>query len=226
MGDFHMAKAGRRPTAIFICRFCDTSFERERFRAAETMYCSTDCYFQARANWIPAHFWARTRPGANGCIEWCGRPLTTGGYGVLRVKGVFTKAHRHAWAITNGLIPQGLFVLHRCDNPICVNPEHLFLGTAFDNMQDMAAKGRAAGSRRVGEKHPLAKLSSAQVREIRARFRGRAPGCRANSRELAAEYGVSADTISGIGYRQTRKEVDREVNPAPAVQSDLFQEGV
>lgn len=83
--------------------------------------------------------------GEDGCWLWLGgRKQTKGEYGVFWVsKEVgFVRAHRFAWEQEHGPIPDGLFVLHRCDNPPCVRPSHLFLGTAFDNMADAKAKGR------------------------------------------------------------------------------------
>jgi hypothetical protein len=77
------------------------------------------------------------------CILWSGR-IGNHRYGVVDVGGRSVLAHRQAWEDANGPIPVGLFVLHRCDNPPCVNPEHLFLGTHQDNMADMKAKGRGA----------------------------------------------------------------------------------
>ena len=74
-------------------------------------------------------------------------------------------AHRVAWTFHRGDIPEGSHVLHRCDTPLCVNPDHLFLGTQVDNNRDREAKGRGRPLR--GEKHGMAKLTEAQVREIR-----------------------------------------------------------
>ena len=78
----------------------------------------------------------------SGCWEWTGA-RQTGGYGVLGVgSSKLVRAHRFAWELHYGEVPEGLSVLHRCDNPCCVNTEHLFLGTQADNMHDMRAKGR------------------------------------------------------------------------------------
>lgn len=83
-----------------------------------------------------------------GCWEWMGSYFGTG-YGQFTVRMGRTRknwiAHRYAWARTFGPIPDGLWVLHRCDNPKCVRPDHLFLGTHADNMADMKAKGRGRG---------------------------------------------------------------------------------
>jgi hypothetical protein len=87
---------------------------------------------------------ATTRPTENGCMEWTGY-IGRKGYGHTRIggrKGVFMDAHRAMWVAVHGSIPQGLMVLHRCDNRPCINIAHLFLGTARDNYHDGVSKGR------------------------------------------------------------------------------------
>src|SRR5690349_955039 len=85
--------------------------------------------------------WPRLVTTATGCREWTGS-RNDHGYGQLRVNGRLVKAHRFAWELANGPIPQGSDVMHGCDNPPCCNPEHLSLGGASENGQDMAQKGR------------------------------------------------------------------------------------
>lgn len=110
----------------------------------------------------------RLAPADNGCIVWTG---STAGHGYGRIsrgpRGAgWAVTHRVSWELANGPIPAGLFVLHRCDNPPCCNPDHLFLGTLKDNTQDMLAKGRHLVER--GENHHDAKLMDADVAHLRA----------------------------------------------------------
>lgn len=123
--------------------------------------------------------------GPDDCWEWTGARQTFG-YGLLRVDGRLQRAHRYSYERYNGPIPAGLFVLHRCDNPPCVNPNHLFLGTVQDNSDDMCRKGRQAHNA------TWSKLTDAQVRAIRHEY---ALGG-VSQRAIAARYGVSQMAIS------------------------------
>lgn len=104
-------------------------------------------------------------------------------------------AHRAVWQIVHGHIPDALCILHRCDNPACVNPAHLFLGTMAENNADRDMKGRARGGSRPGEKHHAAKLTDDQINEIR-----KATGLQ---REIAERFGVSQQSVSMIRNRKT-----------------------
>lgn len=109
-----------------------------------------------------------------GCWSWSGY-TDAHGYARMKVGGRFGRlrgAHRVSWELYRGPIPVGLNVLHRCDNPICTNPDHLFLGTQADNVADRVAKGRpsgmqAPGARRlIGSSNPAAKLTDDEVRRV------------------------------------------------------------
>jgi hypothetical protein len=107
-------------------------------------------------------FWSKVNKTAN-CWVWTCR-IDHKGYGRFAIDGVYHRAHRVAWELTNGTIYDGLHVCHECDNPRCVRPDHLFLGTRSDNMQDALKKGRFI----TGEDHAHSKLTAEQVKMIRA----------------------------------------------------------
>lgn len=122
-----------------------------------------------------------------GCWIWRGAVGSTG-YGSFVVANKSQIASRVVYEIFIGPIPRGQFVLHRCDSPLCVRPEHLFLGTHQDNMRDRNAKGRAHGA--SGERNPKAKLSGVDAAEIRA--------SKLPTHALIKSYGVDASTIQRI----------------------------
>ena len=132
------------------------------------------------------------------CVEtdW---PRNHKGYGRRKRAGGF--AYRVAWAAIHGPIPAGLVVMHRCDNPPCVNVGHLTLGTPSDNAKDRHAKGRDARGHRngvhkappLGERNGQARLTEAAVREIREAAAQGVPGS-----HMAARYGVHATTVQRV----------------------------
>lgn len=116
---------------------------------------------------VKTRFWAKVRK-THKCWEWTA--ATAKGYGRFCVKKpVITQAHRMSWMLLKGAIPNGMWVLHKCDNRRCVNPKHLFLGKALDNMLDCVSKGRfnPKSWALVGEDGPNAKLTAIEVRRIR-----------------------------------------------------------
>jgi len=149
-----------------------------------------------------ARFWAKVKK-SEGCWEWTASKIN--GYGQFMVSpGERWSAHRLSWVFHYGPIPQGTgyhgtCVLHRCDNPACVRPDHLFLGSNADNVRDMVSKGRNSLKRMTGEAHGMAKLTEADVVAIRNDQR--------NRRVLAKEYGVHPNTIYNVRQRIKWKSV-------------------
>lgn len=123
--------------------------------------------------------------GGERCHEWTGH-LQPNGYGQFNIDRKARYAHRVSWELNRGAIPDGLYVLHRCDNRKCVNPNHLFLGTFHQNMADMMAKKRQP----AGMRNAHARLTDDSIRVIRSSSLKQA--------ELAAMFGVSQPTISEI----------------------------
>ncbi len=146
--------------------------------------------FEVRGD-FERRFWLKVERGnqPHSCWLWRGRKLPSG-YGRLHVKGRDAYAHRIAYEIVNGSIPKGLVICHKCDEHLCVNPDHLFLGTHADNVADKVAKRRHC----FGTKHWLAKLTDKDVTEIReAYLKGGV-----SQQALAERYNVSRSRISPI----------------------------
>lgn len=142
------------------------------------------------------------RAGDNDCWEWlASKHGTYREYGVFSVNGHRTGAHRYSWELHNGPIPEGLDVLHRCDNPGCVNPAHLWLGTHAENMIDKANKGRVVIEPLRGSNHPLSKLTPEKVIRMRS-LKGIM-----THREMSREFGVSTCVVSRIINRLMWKHI-------------------
>ena len=136
---------------------------------------------------IEERFWEKVDIGNTGeCWEWQGCKLPAG-YGKLGRKYETVYAHRISWTLNHGNIPNGICVLHKCDNPSCVNPEHLFLGTLDDNNKDMTRKRRQAR----GETQSWAKLTESDVRIARRLYTEEGISFKA----LGQRFGVRDTTI-------------------------------
>lgn len=136
----------------------------------------------------------KARPGKEGCLEWRAAK-DWNGYGSTYLFKKQWRASRLFYFLFKGTIPDGHMILHTCDNPCCINPDHLFSGTAKDNMRDCVNKGRALGPR--GEMNGRRKLNANQVLEISARYK-RFSRDGNNMYDLAKQYGVHPVTIHDI----------------------------
>lgn len=156
------------------------------------------------------NFYSQERP-ADGCWNWSGT-IHHRGYGFIGHERKTLLAHRAAYEVNFGAIPAGMLVCHKCDNPRCVRPDHLFLGTPADNMADKVGKGRQSkgekhantfkhsaafkAARPHGERHGCAKLTQAQVGAIRMMWKDRTPSV--GQRIIAQRFGVSQSLVSLI----------------------------
>lgn len=139
----------------------------------------------------------------SGCVLWTGPIYSAQGYGTFQFPGYSGDyAHRAVWSVFHGPIPKGLFVCHRCDVPQCVNPLHLFVGTAQDNVADRDRKGRTACGEAIGH----SKLTEAQVLEILSLDISKRGALKA----AAAKYGVTSNTLINIRAGRSWKHVTRK----------------
>jgi len=149
---------------------------------------------------IRERFWARVAPeNENGCRLWVGNFFTTG-YGDFAWKGRSTGAHRVAWMLERGEIPAGKLICHHCDVKGCVNPDHLYVGSALDNSRDAHQRNRVRPPK--GEQHSAAKLTAAAVVEIRRRAATESTASLA--REFGAGWATVRDVIAGRTWKSVR----------------------
>lgn len=149
---------------------------------------------------LEKRFWAKVdRRGDNECWVWTGHRLPKG-YGHFRVDGGLQKAHRVSYELHKGPIPEGHVVCHSCDNPPCVNPAHLWSGTAVENNADRDKKGRHVRS--VGSKHGMATLTEEQVLQIRA-----LAAAGHTRKTIGAQFGITRFHLHEILTRRTWKHI-------------------
>lgn len=141
-------------------------------------------------------FLSRTYKDENGCLIWKGAKNLDTGYGIMTISKEYMLAHRVSFELFNGEIKSGNVVCHKCDNPSCVNPDHLFQGSHKDNCVDMVKKSRAKRRRVRGE---VVAFSADQIRAIRA-YKGK-------QADLARKYGVTDACISLIKNYKTHKHI-------------------
>lgn len=199
-------EARRAERLSFVCERCGKTFYLTPGVAAKRIrdngritFCSRRCQLY-RYNSLEERLWSRVVKShdPNGCWEWTGT-TNRSGYGLLRIPGrrSMVAAHRLAWELTYGPIPQSddpkqeLCVLHRCDNPKCVNPSHLFLGTRLDNNADKMAKGRHRAL--AGDASPRHSLTFEKVRLIRQLYQAGM-----NRNQIAKMFGVSWTCINYV----------------------------
>lgn len=153
---------------------------------------------RARRNTVDDVF-AFAKPVESGCWEWT-KALSTKGYGVFTIEDRWTLAHRAAFISRNGPIADEMLVLHRCDNPKCINPDHLFLGSHSDNMKDCISKGRRPP--KTGSRNKMSRFKEADIIEMRAM---RSQG--AMIKDIAKKFSTSKNHVSAILNRRSWSHV-------------------
>ena len=185
-----------RPVFVVARQLCRAHYKRwHRYGDAA----AGASYFHGES--VPDRLVRYSEVSGTGCLEWTGAKSRKG-YGNLFVDGKSYLAHRLAYEAWVGPIPDGLWVLHSCDNPPCINPEHLRVGTHQDNTDDMMSRGRDRHPRGVANKS--AKLTDEQVREMRTLY---AAG-NVTQVALGQKYGINQTVVSDIVRRQTWKHVE------------------
>jgi hypothetical protein len=193
-----------------VCFNCGKTVARPPSEArSETTFCTRRCraQFQARErmNQTAEQFWSRVATGKpDECWEWTGYRNPTG-YGQMAWMGRLRLTHRIAMSLTDGDWNNKLLVCHGCDNPPCCNPAHLWRGTHRQNQHDKIAKGRAKYTPMRGEMSHRAKLTAAQVFEIRESKE--APAI------LAAKYGIAKSYVSALRSRGASTWSDIPITP-------------
>ena len=179
------------------CAKCGAAFHVPPSHRSKRVYCSRQCRAAAQSEWqrkdLSERFWAKVQETET-CWTWTAALLKTG-YGSIRVDGKAMRAHRVAYELAKGPIPEGALLRHTCDNPKCVNPDHLIPGTKSDNTKDAIERGQHA----VGELHRNAKVSNQAVTAIRAALAAGVPG-----KFLAKQFGVDQTLISQIKLNKKR----------------------
>lgn len=184
------------------CKHCGKQFRTQscwikRGNGKHRLFCSRQCAHLFREQPIEDRFWGFVDKSGD-CWLWTGARFDSG-YGSFSIKRKGCRAHRVSWELSFGPIPDGKLVLHRCDNPPCVNPSHLFLGTGADNSADMVQKNRHL----YGERNHNAKLTEAFVLEIRRDYASGAT----TFRDLAKHYGVHESIVADAVQGKTWKHV-------------------
>lgn len=185
-------------TTVYVQHYV---LERHLGRKIETRYIDPICgnpiccnpdHLQERD--FESRFWNNTIENENGCWEWQGATHAKTGYGIITLEGQARTTHTVSYEQAKGEIPEDLFVLHKCNNRICINPDHLYVGTHDDNMRDMANAGSVKGSKNFNSI-----LNEEEVQEIRKLIASKM----ITYANIAQQYGVKRQTVKDIALRRT-----------------------
>lgn len=174
------------------CRNCGATFHCRPSKFQERLFCSRKCYAQHQTTPIEERFFKYVHK-TSGCWLWTGAK-DSNGYGTIRLEKKTYRTHSLSWELAYGKSPQGQCVCHKCDNPSCVNPEHLFLGSRKENTADMVNKNRGGDM--------VIKLTPADVLAIREKY-----SAGENYKTLSFTFGVHPQSIANIILRKSWKSI-------------------
>lgn len=200
-------------SALPVCPGCGNQYTDRKHK-----HCSVTCMEKCgiRRGPVPKGFWSKVDKRTDAeCWPWKGS--FSGSYGTTWHNGRAVAAHRVAWIKCNGAIPVKAVIRHTCDNPRCVNPNHLLVGSYSDNTQDMLSRGRSNPPR--GARNGQAKLNERSAVAIRIL----APVYFGNFRALAEHFGVSIVTISSIHLGKTWRHVGVSHKPLDIPRSSALE---
>lgn len=204
MSEASQARAAAIPMEAKNCRLCSDAFGRHKKDSARQwrnrQFCSTKCSNRHKAEEqksegrTMARFLSKVKK-TDTCWVWVAC-RDKHGYGRFGLGGRVIRAYRASWILHNGPIPEGAHVLHKCDNPPCVRPDHLYLGTHKDNMRDMRVRKRASGPK--GTNNYNCRLTPKAAIDIYQRY-----VAGEQMKTLADEYGVTPPAVHSICWGRT-----------------------
>lgn len=150
---------------------------------------------------IKDRFWQKVQKSEKGCWPWIACK-NSDGYGQFGFRGRVDGAHRVSWILSHGELPKGAHVLHKCDNPVCVNPDHLFIGTHQDNMEDRTRKGRSRGRGLPGELSGHNKLTNNIVLKIRKLHEQGT-----SQKQISNQFAIHKATVNDVVLRKTWRHI-------------------
>lgn len=179
------------------CLFCHKQFTRQQCPSTKNYvkFCSKKCFYLNRDGIPIDRFWRKVKKTKD-CWLWIANKSNRN-YGMFAINNKKVSAHRYSYKYHYGSIPNGLYICHKCDNPPCVNPKHLYAGTQSDNLKDAANKNRRVYTSRQGSKNNLSKLKEIDVLKIRSLSKNK------TYKEIANMFNVDPTNIGYIIRRRT-----------------------